>query len=103
MQVVATFISQTGFAPKKILSFYLGFRFKGSKKDEILGISFNRMFRIDMSTGLPVTTWRFANIKQWNVNWEIRQVRNVLPRPTEKKKRRMFSNNLHLIPGGHRV
>ncbi|KAG7240242.1 hypothetical protein INR49_027053 [Caranx melampygus] len=27
-----------------------------------------------MSTGLPVTTWRFANMKQWNVNWEIRQV-----------------------------
>uniref|UniRef100_A0AAX7SYB7 PH domain-containing protein n=1 Tax=Astatotilapia calliptera TaxID=8154 RepID=A0AAX7SYB7_ASTCA len=45
-----------------------------SKKDEILGISYNRMIRIDMSTGLPVTTWRFANMKQWNVNWEIRQV-----------------------------
>ncbi|XP_030577467.1 fermitin family homolog 1 [Archocentrus centrarchus] len=49
-------------------------RFKGSKKDEILGISYNRLIRIDMSTGLPVTTWRFANMKQWNVNWEIRQV-----------------------------
>uniref|UniRef100_A0A672HM23 PH domain-containing protein n=1 Tax=Salarias fasciatus TaxID=181472 RepID=A0A672HM23_SALFA len=50
------------------------FRFKGSKKDEILGISYNRLIRIDMSSGLPVTTWRFANMKQWNVNWEIRQV-----------------------------
>lgn len=49
-------------------------RFKGSKKDEILGISYNRLIRIDMSSGLPVTTWRFANMKQWNVNWEIRQV-----------------------------
>lgn len=104
MQVVATFISQTGFTLKKfILSFYLGFRFKGSKKDEILGISYNRMFRIDMSTGLPVTTWRFANMKQWNVNWEIRQVRNVLPRQTLRKTNRIFSNNLILIPGGHRV
>lgn len=52
----------------------LWFRFKGSKKDEILGISYNRLIRIDMSSGLPVTTWRFANMKQWNVNWEIRQV-----------------------------
>lgn len=52
----------------------LCFRFKGSKKDEILGISYNRLIRIDMSSGLPVTTWRFANMKQWNVNWEIRQV-----------------------------
>lgn len=58
-----------------VFSFYLFFRFRGSKKDEILGISYNRMIRIDMSSGLPVTTWRFANMKQWNVNWEIRQVR----------------------------
>ncbi|XP_064846556.1 fermitin family homolog 1-like [Oncorhynchus masou masou] len=49
-------------------------RFRGSKKDELMGISYNRLIRIDMSTGLPVTTWRFANMKQWNVNWEIRQV-----------------------------
>uniref|UniRef100_A0A8C7MXQ6 FERM domain containing kindlin 1 n=1 Tax=Oncorhynchus kisutch TaxID=8019 RepID=A0A8C7MXQ6_ONCKI len=49
-------------------------RFQGSKKDELMGISYNRLIRIDMSTGLPVTTWRFANMKQWNVNWEIRQV-----------------------------
>lgn len=51
-------------------------RFKGGKKDEILGISYNRLIRLDMSSGLPVTTWRFANMKQWNVNWEIRQVRD---------------------------
>lgn len=49
-------------------------RFRGSKKDELMGISYNRLIRIDMSTGLPVTTWRFANMRQWNVNWEIRQV-----------------------------
>lgn len=53
-------------------------RFKGSRKDEILGVSYNRLIRIDMSTHLPVTTWRFSNMKQWNVNWEIRQVRRTL-------------------------
>ena len=31
-----------------------------------------------MSTRLPVTTWRFSNMKQWNVNWEIRQVKIIL-------------------------
>jgi kindlin 1 len=51
------------------------FRFKGSKKDDILGVAYNRLIRIDAVTGIPVTTWRFANMKQWNVNWEIRQVR----------------------------
>lgn len=54
-------------------------RFKGSKKDDILGVSYNRLIRIDAVTGIPVTTWRFANMKQWNVNWEIRQVRRELP------------------------
>lgn len=54
------------------------FRFKGSKKDDILGVSYNRLIRMDAVTGIPVTTWRFANMKQWNVNWEIRQVRQRL-------------------------
>uniref|UniRef100_A0A8C0W1I1 PH domain-containing protein n=1 Tax=Castor canadensis TaxID=51338 RepID=A0A8C0W1I1_CASCN len=43
-------------------------------KDDILGVSYNRLIRIDAVTGIPITTWRFANMKQWNVNWEIRQV-----------------------------
>ncbi|TEA37680.1 hypothetical protein DBR06_SOUSAS22210027 [Sousa chinensis] len=53
---------------------YFFFRFKGSKKDDILGVSYNRLIRIDAATGIPITTWRFTNMKQWNVNWEIRQV-----------------------------
>lgn len=54
--------------------FWVFFRFKGSKKDDVLGVSYNRLIRIDMATGDPITTWRFSNMKQWNVNWEIRQV-----------------------------
>uniref|UniRef100_A0A6I8N4A1 FERM domain containing kindlin 1 n=1 Tax=Ornithorhynchus anatinus TaxID=9258 RepID=A0A6I8N4A1_ORNAN len=49
-------------------------RFKGSKKDDLLGVSYNRLIRIDTATGDPITTWRFSNMKQWNVNWEIGQV-----------------------------
>lgn len=63
---------------KNLSLFFVRYRFRGIKKDEILGISYNRMIRIDMSSGLPVTTWRFANMKQWKVNWEIRQVNNPL-------------------------
>uniref|UniRef100_A0A674MZ39 FERM domain containing kindlin 1 n=1 Tax=Takifugu rubripes TaxID=31033 RepID=A0A674MZ39_TAKRU len=73
MEAKMRFIQAWQSLPEFGIKYYI-VRFKGSKKDEILGISYNRMFRIDMSTGLPVTTWRFANIKQWNVNWEIRQV-----------------------------
>lgn len=49
-------------------------RFKGSKKDEILGIANNRLIRIDLAVGDVVKTWRFSNMRQWNVNWDIRQV-----------------------------
>uniref|UniRef100_A0A8C7JE30 FERM domain containing kindlin 1 n=1 Tax=Oncorhynchus kisutch TaxID=8019 RepID=A0A8C7JE30_ONCKI len=67
------FIQAWQSLPEFGIKYYI-VRFRGSKKDELMGISYNRLIRIDMSTGLPVTTWRFANMRQWNVNWEIRQV-----------------------------
>ncbi|XP_043336251.1 fermitin family homolog 1 isoform X2 [Cervus canadensis] len=67
------FIQAWQSLPEFGLTYYL-VRFKGSKKDDILGISYNRLIRIDATTGIPITTWRFTNMKQWNVNWEIRQV-----------------------------
>uniref|UniRef100_A0A3P9I3Q1 Fermitin family member 1 n=1 Tax=Oryzias latipes TaxID=8090 RepID=A0A3P9I3Q1_ORYLA len=73
MDAKMRFIKAWQSLPEFGIKYYI-VRFKGSKKDEILGISYNRLIRIDMSTGLPVTTWRFANMKQWNVNWEVRQV-----------------------------
>ncbi|KFO28457.1 Fermitin family like protein 3 [Fukomys damarensis] len=53
---------------------YFMVRFKGSKKDEILGIANNRLIRVDLAVGDVVKTWRFSNMRQWNVNWDIRQV-----------------------------
>uniref|UniRef100_A0A3Q3VVI9 PH domain-containing protein n=1 Tax=Mola mola TaxID=94237 RepID=A0A3Q3VVI9_MOLML len=73
MEAKMRFIQAWQSLPEFGINYYI-VRFRGSKKDEILGISYNRLIRIDMSSGLPVTTWRFANMKQWNVNWEIRQV-----------------------------
>lgn len=29
---------------------------------------------MDASTGDAIKTWRFSNMKQWNVNWEIKMV-----------------------------
>ncbi|KAG5846356.1 hypothetical protein ANANG_G00114060 [Anguilla anguilla] len=73
MEAKMRFIQAWQSLPEFGVSYYI-VRFRGSKKDEILGVSHNRLIRIDMSTGLPLTTWRFSNMKQWNVNWEIRQV-----------------------------
>uniref|UniRef100_H0X839 FERM domain containing kindlin 1 n=1 Tax=Otolemur garnettii TaxID=30611 RepID=H0X839_OTOGA len=67
------FIQAWQSLPEFGLTYYL-VRFKGSKKEDILGVSYNRLIRIDAATGIPITTWRFTNMKQWNVNWEIRQV-----------------------------
>ena len=49
-------------------------RFQGSKKEELIGIAYNRLIRMDASTGDAIKTWRFSNIKQWDVNWEIKTV-----------------------------
>ncbi|XP_073712478.1 fermitin family homolog 1 [Misgurnus anguillicaudatus] len=73
MEAKLRFIQAWQSLPEFGIKYYI-VRFRGSRKDEILGISSTRLIRIDMSTRLPVTTWRFANMKQWNVNWEIRQV-----------------------------
>ncbi|NWI62058.1 FERM1 protein, partial [Todus mexicanus] len=67
------FIQAWQSLPEFGLSYYI-VRFRGSKKDDLLGVSYNRLIRIDIATGDPITTWRFSNMKQWNVNWEIRQV-----------------------------
>lgn len=50
-------------------------RFQGGKKEELIGIAYNRLIRMDASTGDAIKTWRFSNMKQWNVNWEIKMVR----------------------------
>ncbi|KAG7280876.1 hypothetical protein CRUP_035186 [Coryphaenoides rupestris] len=42
--------------------------------DEVLGIAPNRLIRIDLGVGDVVKTWRYNNMRQWNVNWEIRQI-----------------------------
>ncbi|XP_072518978.1 fermitin family homolog 3b [Salminus brasiliensis] len=53
---------------------YFMVRFKGSRKDEVLGIANNRLIRVDLGVGDVVKTWRYNNMRQWNVNWDIRQV-----------------------------
>ncbi|KAM9301900.1 fermitin family homolog 3 [Gastrophryne carolinensis] len=53
---------------------YFVVRFKGARRDEIMGIASNRLIRIDLNVGDVVKTWMYSNMKQWNVNWDIRQI-----------------------------
>lgn len=52
-------------------------RFQGGKREELIGITYNRLIRMDANTGDAIKTWRFSNMKQWNVNWEIKMVGNA--------------------------
>lgn len=45
-------------------------KFHGERKEELLGISYNRISRMNLSTGDYCTSWRYNTIKAWNVNWE---------------------------------
>ena len=45
-------------------------KFHGEKREELLGIAFNRMMRMSLASGEHVTTWRYNTVKAWNVNWE---------------------------------
>ncbi|TRY81319.1 hypothetical protein DNTS_005246 [Danionella cerebrum] len=53
---------------------YVVVRFKGCRKDEVLGIANNRLIRIDLGIGDIVKTWRYNTMRQWNVNWDIKQM-----------------------------
>ncbi|XP_043931669.1 fermitin family homolog 3 [Protopterus annectens] len=73
MEAKMKFIQTWQSLPDFGLSYFV-VRFKGCRKDEILGIANNRMVRIDLSVGDVVKTWRYNNMRQWNVNWDIQQV-----------------------------
>lgn len=49
-------------------------KFMGQRKEELLGVAFNRLMRMDISTGDHIKTWRFNTMKAWNVNWEVKHM-----------------------------
>ncbi|XP_066991411.1 unc-112-related protein isoform X2 [Anabrus simplex] len=49
-------------------------KFMGHKKEELLGVAFNRLMRMDISTGDHIKTWRYNTMKAWNVNWEVKHM-----------------------------
>ena len=52
-------------------------RFHGEKKDELLGIAYNRLMRMSLQTGDHIKTWRYNTIKVYkNYSFHF-YVRNV--------------------------
>jgi len=53
---------------------YFIVKLKGSKKEDLMAVAFNRLIRMDLNSGDSLKTWRYQNMKTWSVNWEIKQV-----------------------------
>ncbi|XP_065832444.1 unc-112-related protein-like [Oscarella lobularis] len=54
---------------------YFIVRFSGSRKQELLGITYNRIIRMDINTHEHKKTWRYSAMRAWNINWEIKEMR----------------------------
>lgn len=67
-------LSNYQFCVNNVPLLLTNYRFQGGKREELIGITYNRLIRMDASTGDAIKTWRFSNMKQWNVNWEIKMV-----------------------------
>ncbi|XP_050297468.1 unc-112-related protein-like isoform X2 [Anthonomus grandis grandis] len=49
-------------------------KFMDCKKEELLGVAYNRIMKMDIHTGDHQKTWRFNTMKAWNINWEIKHM-----------------------------
>jgi len=40
---------------------------------ELLGVTSDRLIRMNLQTGDTVQTWRLSSMKSWSVNWQFKQ------------------------------
>lgn len=73
MEAKMTFIKAWQSLPEYGLTYFI-IKMRGSKKEELLAVTFNRLVRMDLAKGDSLKTWRFQNMKEWNVNWDIKEV-----------------------------
>ena len=41
---------------------------------ELIGVTFNRLVRLDLQSGECHKSWPLQHMKSWSVNWDIKQV-----------------------------
>jgi len=59
--------------PEQSLHYFV-VRFRNGRKAELLAIAFNRMMRMNLDTAESIKTWRYADVRRWHVNWEIKRI-----------------------------
>ncbi|XP_070576753.1 fermitin family homolog 2-like [Ptychodera flava] len=53
---------------------YFIVKFRNSKKEDLLGVCYNRLIKMDPNTGDSKATWRYSTMTAWHVNWEVKEV-----------------------------
>ncbi|GAB0201978.1 fermitin family 3-like [Grus japonensis] len=53
---------------------YFLVRFKGGRRDEVLALGPSWLLRLDPGSGSVTRKWRYDALRQWNVNWDSRQL-----------------------------
>uniref|UniRef100_A0A915LCH1 PH domain-containing protein n=2 Tax=Meloidogyne incognita group TaxID=654580 RepID=A0A915LCH1_MELJA len=48
---------------------------RNNNKSELIAVAHNRIMKINSDNGEATKTWRFAGMKKWHVNWEIRHIK----------------------------
>ncbi len=41
---------------------------------ELLGVAYNRLIKMDIASGDSQKTWRYSTMTAWHVNWEVKEV-----------------------------
>ncbi|XP_067939414.1 fermitin family homolog 2-like [Watersipora subatra] len=59
--------------PEYGLTYFL-VKFRNSKKEELVGIGYNRLIRVNPKTSEVTKTYRFSTMSSWSVHWENREV-----------------------------
>ncbi|XP_002741351.1 fermitin family homolog 2-like [Saccoglossus kowalevskii] len=53
---------------------YFIVKFRNSKKEDLLGVCYNRLIKMDINSGDSKATWRYSTMTAWHVNWEVKEV-----------------------------
>lgn len=80
--------------PEYGISYFL-VKFTNHKKEELLGVAFNRMMVLDAKKGDVLKTYRFKTLKTWNVQWEIKEM--TVEFDEEKLAFRCLSTDLKMV------
>lgn len=56
-----------------------------SKRDEMVGIGPNQIYRCELTTGDILASWRLSSIQSWHINWKLGELVLILTQSHTKR------------------